>query len=79
METVFLTEGEVKVTNTRFIMPGQTYAVADITSVRFETISPKLKLPGWIVIVGILLVFFHDIHVRILGAFLVIGGTCQRF
>lgn len=32
-EKVFLDEGEVKVTQARFIVPAQTYAMAGITSV----------------------------------------------
>ena len=34
-ETTFFEQGNVKVTNARFIVPSQTYAMSDITSVKF--------------------------------------------
>ena len=40
-EKSFLREGSVAVTNTRFIVPGKTYAMAGITSVRFQEIPAK--------------------------------------
>lgn len=34
-ETVFFDGGGITVTNTRFVVPGQTYAMASVTSVRY--------------------------------------------
>lgn len=44
-EKTFYEHGEVKVTNTRFIVPSQTYAMSGITSVRFFTEKPGLLMP----------------------------------
>lgn len=44
-EKTFFEHGEVKVTNARFIVPSQTYAMSGITSVRFFTERPALLWP----------------------------------
>ena len=44
-ETTFFEQGNVKVTNARFIVPSQTYAMSGITSVKFYTEKPSLVGP----------------------------------
>lgn len=44
-EKTFFEHGGVKVTNARFIVPSQTYAMSGITSVKFFTEKPGLALP----------------------------------
>lgn len=44
-ETTFFEQGNVKVTNARFIVPSQTYAMSGITSVKFFTEKPGLLWP----------------------------------
>jgi hypothetical protein len=44
VEKTFLSTQAATVTNTRIIVPGKTYAMAGITSVRSETVSAKR---GW--------------------------------
>lgn len=52
-ETVVFEEGNVKVTNTRFIVEGQTYAMNGVTSVkRFEKKPPRI-IPVMVGIVGL--------------------------
>jgi hypothetical protein len=41
IETQFFNEGGVVVTNARFIVPNQTFAIAGITSVRFVAVPAK--------------------------------------
>ena len=71
-EKVFYNSNDVKVTSTRFIVPGQTYAMAGVTSVRFEKIPPK---NGWgitLIVIGLLLLLPEDS--RATGAILLIIG-----
>lgn len=51
-EKVFLDEGEVKVTQARFIVPAQTYAMAGITSVASLKQDPSRKRPNRVMIIG---------------------------
>lgn len=44
-EKTFFEQGNVKVTNARFIVPSQTYAMSGITSVKFFTEKPSLLWP----------------------------------
>jgi hypothetical protein len=71
-EKTFLENGGVTVTNTRFIVPGQTYAMSGVTSVRFERIEPKRGIPIFLVIVGLFLLASPEI--RGFGVFLLIVG-----
>jgi hypothetical protein len=53
-EKTFLQERGVTVTSTRFIVPNQTYAMAGITSVRFERVEPKRGWPIAFILTGLL-------------------------
>lgn len=71
-EKIFYDSNDVKVTNTRFIVLGQTYAMAGVTSVVSETIPAK---NGWaiaLILVGLLLLMPEGS--RALGAILLIVG-----
>ncbi|QKM52186.1 DUF6232 family protein [Burkholderia glumae] len=56
-ETVFLQHGNVTVTNTRFIVPGQTYAMSNVTSIKHVEKAPSRALGVFVAIVGLLLLF----------------------
>lgn len=53
-ETVFFENGNVKVTNARFIVGDQTYAMAAVNSVKVSSIdiTPSNTMPGILVAVG---------------------------
>jgi hypothetical protein len=72
-EKVFLKNEYVTVTNTRFMVPGQTYAMAGVTSVRSEAISPSLKWPVLLSVVGFLFLFSSGL--RLFGVFMTIVGV----
>lgn len=71
-EMTFLQKDGVRVTSTRFIVPGQTYAMAGVTSVRFETVEPNQFAPIVLLLIGLLLAFIQAI--RPLGVLMVVGG-----
>jgi hypothetical protein len=54
-ENTFLTEGGVTVTNARFIVPSQTYAMSGITSVKTSQDDPKRLYPILCGVFGLLL------------------------
>lgn len=54
-EKTFLQERGVTVTSTRFIVSNQTYAMAGITSVRFEQVEPKRGWPSAFILVGLMI------------------------
>ena len=55
-EKTFFNEGNVTVTNSRFIVPGQTYAMSGITSVSKWIQKPSLKWPLILILVGALFI-----------------------
>lgn len=55
-ETIFLKEGNVKITNLRAIIGTKTYSLAHIASVRLQVNEPGLFLPiFFMVVVGVFL------------------------
>ena len=54
-ETVFLSEGNVQITNARFVVSGQTYAMNGVTSVKSvrETTNPSRILPIVLGVIGL--------------------------
>ena len=52
-ETVFLSENNVQVTNARFIVSGQTYAMTGITSVKNAKQNPSRTLPIILGLIGL--------------------------
>ena len=51
-EKVFLEEGGVTVTNARFIVPAQTYAMSGITSVKSYEKKPSRRGPITLIVIG---------------------------
>jgi hypothetical protein len=64
-ERIFLRNETVTVTDTRFIVPGQTYAIAGVTSVRFERINPNIMPPILFFVLGASLLIISE--TRIVG------------
>lgn len=54
-ETTFFREAGVTITNARFIVPAQTYAMSGITSVKMFRETPNLVFPILMLVVGALL------------------------
>lgn len=54
-ERVYLEHGAVKVTNARFMVPSQTYAMSGITSVRFFTEKPNWLWPGLFFVIAVVM------------------------
>lgn len=52
-ETVFLSENNIQVTNSRFIVNGQTYAMSNVTSVKNQREEPSILLPFVFLVFGI--------------------------
>jgi hypothetical protein len=52
-EETFLNEGEVTVTNARFIVPSQTHAMSGITSVKNLRHDPSRKGPIVLIVIGL--------------------------
>jgi hypothetical protein len=50
----FLNEGGVTVTNARFVVPAQTYAMSGVTSVKSLKHTPSIKGPVILCIIGLL-------------------------
>lgn len=55
-EKTYYSNGNVTVTNTRFIVPSQTYAMSGVTSVKYLKNSPNRMAPIAVLIGGFLLV-----------------------
>lgn len=53
-ERTFFNQGQIWVTNARFIVPGQTYAMNAVTSVRQGVTMPSRGWPLVLILVGIL-------------------------
>ncbi|MDO8892720.1 MAG: DUF6232 family protein [Sulfurimicrobium sp.] len=53
-ETTFFEYEGVRVTNTRFIVDGQTFAMNNITSVKPLEQKPNRIIPGLLILIGIL-------------------------
>jgi len=71
-EKTFFEYGEVKVTNARFIVPSQTYAMSGITSVKFFTEKPSLLWPIVAFLIAIL-IGVGDGNIWLVGIPVIIG------
>jgi hypothetical protein len=74
METVFFEEGNVRVTNTRFVVGNQTYAMQGVTSVRSHITDPDRKFPALICLIGVGVIFFGGWGAKLMGAGMVALG-----
>lgn len=52
-ERIFFEYEGVKITNARFVVDGQTYAMSNITSVQTKEERPSRLLPGFAIMVGL--------------------------
>lgn len=72
-EQTFLDVGGVVVTNSRFIVPGQTYAMSGVTSIKHVEKDPS-KVAGWVIIgIGVLLCLSHAMLA--VGILMILGGA----
>jgi hypothetical protein len=65
-EVVFLEQPGVTVTNTRFIVPSKTYAMAGVTSVGFECVPAKRGWPLALCLIGAACIVY-DTDIRPIG------------
>ena len=77
-ERVFFQETEITVTNARFVVGSQTFAMRNITSVRAEKVEAKLEHPGYLMLVGVVIAligfFGAGIPVGVIGIAMLAGG-----
>ena len=74
-ETEFFNSGNTVVTNARFIVDGQTYAMNGVTSVK-QGIKPADKKTGiWLVVIGIILFLVASGGAKLIGLVLLGVGA----
>ena len=73
-EQTFLNEGGVTVTNTRFIVPAQTYAMSGITSVKSLRRDPKRMGPIILIVLGLLMMLGGGSWI-LFGLLFIAGGV----
>ena len=83
MEEVYYQQGNITVTNTRFIVGSKTYAMRNITSVTPIKINPSRSTPIFLTIVGVIAAMI-DIDIepfnsRVIGIIMVIIGLLWTF
>lgn len=66
-EKIFFADGDISVSNTRFTVCGQTYAMSAVTSVKQTVINPSYGLPGLLGIAGIFICFIGNIASIVAG------------
>ena len=66
-EKVFFNQGGVTITQTRFLIPGQTFAMSGVTSVATSREDPSRKWPILLIIVGAI-VFLAGVSQEIVAA-----------
>ncbi|HEX2763870.1 MAG TPA: DUF6232 family protein [Allosphingosinicella sp.] len=74
-EEVFFEQGNVKVTNARFIVDAQTYAMNGVTSVKSHVVPPSRGGVIAAIAVGLLMVFVADGAMKLVGAAIAAGGV----
>ncbi|MEO8143084.1 MAG: DUF6232 family protein [Betaproteobacteria bacterium] len=77
-EHVFFQEAEIIVTNARFVVGSQTFAMRNITSVRAEKVEEKFEYPGYLMLLGVVIALIGfasaGIPVGIIGIAMSAGG-----
>ena len=71
-ERTFFQHEDVSVTNSRFMVGSQTFAMSNITSVKASRQVPKRLWPTLLVVIGVLLAIAESANV---GIGIVIGGV----
>ena len=74
-EQVFFEHGNVKVTNARFVVDSQTYAMNGVTSVKSNVAPPNRTGAILAIGVGLLMLFAAEGASKIIGLALVAGGA----
>ena len=74
-EQTFLNENGVTVTNSRFLVPGQTYAMSGVTSVKSVRHNPSRKGPIICIVIGLLCLAGGKTTIAGAILFLAIGVT----
>lgn len=78
-EHVFFDNGDVKVTNARFVSNGQTYVMSNVTSVKSLVEVPSRISPVVLVIIGAVISFFglgnSSVNASIIGIACVAVGV----
>jgi len=74
-ETTFLNEQGIRVTNTRFILPKQTFAMSGITSVQSHEDKPSRLGPVFFLIIGALVLVSNREAIVFGLIMLIIGGV----
>ncbi len=80
-EHVFFEDAGVKVTNTRFVAGGRTFAVSGITSVSLSKITPQRKGPIAVGVLSILLLLGSrgDTSILVVGLVLLAAAVVYWF
>ena len=73
-EKTYLDEGGIRVTNARFVVPGQTYTMSGVTSVR-AAVNQPLKGPAILGVVGLLMLFTGEIGAIAVGVLCIAGAV----
>ena len=76
-ETTFFKSGDIAVTNARFVVGGQTFAMRGITSVQGIERSPSYFAPVIIALIGLVMafsLFAGEIGLGIFGLLILAGG-----
>ena len=74
-EQVFFEQGDVKVTNARFIVSSKTYAMNGVTSVK-SSVTPPDRTGAFIAIgVGVLMAIAAEGATRLIGVLIAAGGV----
>jgi len=77
-ETTFFEYGTVRVTNSRFIVDGQTFAMSNITSVKAHEEVPGRTLPILLIILAVILVLNAVYWGLVLGFFAMVWLAKQQ-
>lgn len=74
-EQVFFEQGSVKVTNARFIVNSQTYAMNGVTSVKSSVVPPSRTGAMIAIGFGLLMVFVAEGGAKIIGIAIAAAGA----
>lgn len=74
-EKVFFSKGSVKVTDTRFIVSRQTFAMSGITSIKLDEDKPPRTIPFFFIITGVIGLFLGKTILPFGIAFIVLGAA----
>jgi hypothetical protein len=73
-EQIFFNQGNVKVTNARFIVNSQTYAMSGVTSVKTGFAPPNRNGAFGAIIVGVLIALGGDGATKLFGVLMAAAG-----